>query len=288
MPILDLLLVVICQILGRCFLCDSYLTVGISTTNSNILGLRLPDYNEKVCYVIIHQIYDTGFDDSVFFDHSFLSLVSRKDVLIKTSYDRGLSKSRNLVLECSQSRYLYIMDDDVVFNLDRMLLVCDRMGEKGVQVGTSKVVDDAGQPFKKYPADEYVHSIFSLAKVSSIEICLDLNFIKSKSITFDQDFGLGAIYPSGEEYVFLSEVLRKGGELLYVPLETSIHPIESSGKDFFSSKNKILAKRNMIIKVFPKSYPLFMFLFLLKKIPVLFRKSKVLYFSKFFIFGSKS
>lgn len=268
-------------------LSETYLTVALSTTNDNVIGIKLPAYNEKVSYVIIHQVYAPDFDKSIFTDSVYLSLISREDVFIHTSYGRGLSKSRNLALKYCKSRYVYIMDDDVVFDLDKMLLVCEQMNQKDMQVGTSRVVDDTGQPFKKYSDFEYLHSVFTLAKVSSIEICLDLGFIQSKEITFDEEFGLGAIYPSGEEYIFLSDVLRKGGRAVYVPIETSIHPLESSGKDFFTEKNKILAKRNMIIKVFPKYYPLFMFVFYLKKLPVLFRKSKVLYFSKFFIFGSK-
>jgi len=56
--------------------------------------------------------------------------------------------------------------------------------------------------------------------------------------------------------------------------------------DFFSTKEKVLAKRHMLIRVFGRWAPLFIALFFIKKAKVLAANGRLLFFAKnFFLKG---
>ena len=52
-------------------------------------------------------------------------------------------------------------------------------------------------------------SLFSAGRVRTPEIAFRLSRVEKVGVRFDADFGYGAEYRSGEEYVFLADALRK-------------------------------------------------------------------------------
>lgn len=60
---------------------------------------------------------------------------------------------------------------------------------------------------------------FSSFKVSSVQMAFRLKKIWEKNIFFNEKFGAGAEYISGEENLFLLECLRKGLKIKYVPVK---------------------------------------------------------------------
>ncbi|MFP5005331.1 hypothetical protein ACLFLN_06240 [Acinetobacter pittii] len=71
---------------------------------------------------------------------------------------------------------------------------------------------------------------FSIMKVSSVEIVFNKESILSKNIGFDERFGLGSFFKSGEENIFLSDCLKSGLNIYAVNQKLVFHPFESSGK----------------------------------------------------------
>jgi hypothetical protein len=103
------------------------------------------------------------------------------------------------------------------------------------------------------------------------------------ALFFDLDFGLGSLYPSGEEYIFLTDALKLGLNVGYFPVVIGIHPDSSSGDDFFSSPIKIQAKRQMFIRIFGKySFPIIV-MFWIKKLLLLPNISSFLRFSRYLL-----
>jgi hypothetical protein len=99
--------------------------------------------------------------------------------------------------------------------------------------------------------------------VSSIEITFKAEAIHRENISFDEQFGLGGVYQSGEEYVFLTDAIRHGLKAQYFPSAIAIHPAESSGKVI---NNEIfIAKGAMMHRVFGFIGNIFLLLFALKK-----------------------
>ena len=245
--------------------------IAISTYGMRIDSISLPLPVIGVSYLIIHQKPNEG--------NFFLR--NREDVTYIPTDSIGISSSRNLGIENNKSDYLYFMDDDTIIYPEGIVHICQLMRTDAVDVATCmfKYMNGSSKSYRKNAFD---HNIYSLAKVSSIEICV--NSKTTREVFFNQSFGLGAEYPSGEEYIYLATLLRAGKKIRFYPIATSTHPDVTSGQDFYSTKNKILAKKVMIEKVFPNTHLLVKTIFFLKKLPDLFvSKSIFKFFKGFFL-----
>jgi len=235
---------------------DAMITLCISTCGDRIKNIVLPEYNPSILYLIIHQGSDRVDD---------LTFLGRRDVSFFALSDRGLSRSRNAGLDRVVTKYAYIMDDDVSIDIAKVLDLVRLIEEDAADVGTCKHRYQGGAYPARYKDHSFVHNLLSIAKVSSIDICVKMSSLNFNAIRFNQDFGLGSDLPSGEEYIFLADCIKKGLLVKYYPVVIGVHPDVTSGMDFFSQYNKTRAKREMIKHVFGWKAPLFVFLFWFKK-----------------------
>ncbi|WP_028113276.1 glycosyltransferase family 2 protein [Ferrimonas kyonanensis] len=231
------------------------LQVLVSTMNERVTAIK---FNPRYSYVVVHQITDRR--EKEYSD--FISVIADSvNVKYIQSKELGLSKSRNLAISNSTSRFGWIMDDDTVL-LDEVLdnfkdIQNDELSFYSVNyfLGSNlKITGKSGRLVNKYSA----------AKITSINLILDFHKV-SKTISFDESLGLGTLYPSGEEYVFISTLLDKGHRGMFTSLVGCRHPEITSGSDFFSTKPKVLAKFIMFDKVFGKTAKIFALIFTLKK-----------------------
>jgi len=197
----------------------------------------------------------------------------------------GLSKSRNLALKYCSSKYGYIMDDDVVIDTNAIKRLVKKMEIDRTDLATCKYICKSGDSPKKYKKTEFVHTMLSAAKVSSIEICVNVDAIKFKDIKFDQRFGLGENLPSGEEYIFVTDCIKAGLKVKYYPIVTGVHPDLTSGLDFYTDKNKTLAKREMFKRIFGRKCIFFIIAFWFKKLTTVKRAGYLKPFTKAMLFG---
>ena len=135
------------------------------------------------------------------------------------SEKKGLSLARNIGLSNAKGDIITVSDDDCWYPnvaFERVFEIFDDYGDK-YQGFCLQVYDpDSEQYYKTYDFREYRITRSTVGKCSSIEIFYrrDQN---SSSVFFDEEFGLGAKYPSSEENIFLSDLLKKGCKLLYYP-----------------------------------------------------------------------
>lgn len=162
--------------------------------------------------------------------------------------ETGLSKSRNRALEKSEADIVLLADDDVQF-VDHLEAKVIRAFEEfpDADVITFRVQTPEGLSYKNsYQEKEFQHTRSSIFKVSSVEIAVRASKIKASNIQFDERFGLGTQFKSGEEVIFLNDCLNAGLKLMYVPEVLVIHPLESSGKildgSYFRSKGAIVKR----------------------------------------------
>lgn len=165
-------------------------------------------------------------------------------------YERGLSKSRNRGIENSEADICLITDNDVYFD-DNLLKIIETYFNKhtDADILTFQIETPEGEPFKEYKNKFFWHNKLSLAKVCSVEIAFRRKSILEKKIKFDESFGLGTKFPTGEEYIFLSDSLKAGLKIAYIPKVIAYHPKESSGNNF-DNLDLIKAKGAMINRVF--------------------------------------
>jgi len=258
------------------------LTVAISTANDRLRNIQLPDNYGGCKFLVIQQIYDVSLDNV-----NYSGVLSRNDVDHHILNYAGLSKSRNFGIAHATTKYLFIMDDDVAFDVERMQTLIEWMGQNNVDVATCQHKYESGNFAKNYQPQPFRHNIFSLAKVSSIDICLNLEKVREYRLNFDERFGLGSDFPSGEEYIFLADCLKSGLNVWFYPITVGVHPDITSGMDFYTSPAKTLAKREMLKRIFGWKSPLFIFAFWLKKLPHVFKAGYLTSFTKNMLVGSK-
>lgn len=212
------------------------------------------------------DFYNLDFDKVIISQNDKGQVENRELVKFLSFDEKGLSKSRNRAIQESDADIGLIADDDLKY--------CENFEEKihnafqkypDADILTFKIVTPEGQPYKNYSDKPFKHSRTSIYRVSSVEIVLKLSSIKSAGLTFDERFGLGATFKSGEETIFLNDALDAGLKIYFIPENIVIHPIESSGKildqNFFFSKGALI-KRMYVNSIFL----LFGIIFLVKQV----------------------
>ena len=249
------------------------ITIGISTVEENLNELTIPKTDADIVYLIVIQ-HKNDFK----YNKIPAQLSRRLDVNIILSQERGLSKSRNIIIRNARTKYIHFMDDDVRIDTDGVKSLASQMRMHKGDIITGTYTTLSGSPPKNYKKHIFQHNILSAAQVSSIEICVDRESIFNNGIFFDINFGLGTSLPSGEEYLLLADALRKNLLVLFSPTSVGVHPDITSGDDFYSSAAKVRAKKEMIRRVFGTYFPIVSFLFWAKKI------SKVKTFKQAYLF----
>ncbi len=166
------------------------------------------------------------------------------------SPEKGLSKSRNQAIAKNSSDIGLISDDDLEYKEDIENIILEAFTKNSdADIITFQVQTPDGLAYKKYKADSFWHTQKSIMSVSSVEIAFRNSSIKEKALTFDERFGLGSDFPTGEEVIFLSDALKMGLKILYIPIPIVIHPLESSGKNY-DNPLLIQAKGAMFYRIF--------------------------------------
>jgi len=164
--------------------------------------------------------------------------------------ETGLSRSRNRALQRAAADIVVIADDDVRHPAGAQETVARAFAaHPRADIITFQARTPDGAPFKRYPSRARRHTTRSIMRVSSWEIALRLESVRAAGLRFDERFGLGAEFPTGEENIFLLDALRRGLTLRYVPQPIAIHPRFSSGADF-STAAAVAAKGAVFGRMF--------------------------------------
>lgn len=161
----------------------------------------------------------------------------KSNVRIINSFEIGLSKSRNLALQNAKSDIVLITDDDVVFEKDFQKIILNAFSKyNDAGILSFKVVDQKGRPYRKYPQQPQRHSISSIENIMSVEIALNLKALKNKNLEFDERFGLGSEFQTGEEYLFVRSAIGKGLKAYFWNDFILAHSESNSGQEAGSDR----------------------------------------------------
>jgi glycosyltransferase involved in cell wall biosynthesis len=240
------------------------LTILIATMDESIGQLapkitRLPSY---IDIVICHQITDLSIDANKL-KEDIESI--RSNIKIIQRYEKGLSKSRNCALDHVKEGICLISDDDVEFSSALYENITHAYQTyPDADIITFQIETPEGEPFKQYSSKSYLHTKKTLMRVASIEITFHADKIHKSGIRFDEDFGLGSTYPTGEETIFLCDAIDRNLNIQYIPVPIVIHPKEHSNASYSIALFK--AKGAVFVRIFGLiTGCIIVFLFALKK-----------------------
>jgi glycosyltransferase involved in cell wall biosynthesis len=208
------------------------LEILVSTMNRNSLDFLIPMF--PFCHfsdfsiLIVNQT-----------EENKLLVSDFPSIRVINSFEKGLSKSRNLALKNAIGKIVLIADDDVIYMNDFDTKIIQAYNQYDNKAVISFCIEKPnGLLFKKYsPNAKKNLSLMELFNVLSIEISLNKLILDKLGITFDENFGLGSEFQMGEEAVFLSDIKNKNQQIAFVPSVIAIHSeISSTEKIDFSKR----------------------------------------------------
>ena len=146
-----------------------------------------------------------------------------QDVQIILDQRKGLSRSRNQILEKFEGDFLMICDDDIEYSKNSLREIMKVVESSDMDFYSFMLFTPDGENYKEYKASTFVHNMKTIASVSSVEIMLR-STVKKSGVIFDSSFGRGARWPCGEENIFLADLIRKGLKGAFVPVKIGSHP----------------------------------------------------------------
>ena len=131
---------------------------------------------------------------------------------------RGLSNSRNMLLENATGDIVIVGDDDLTYVDGYEKIIKQAYDEHPeADIIVFNFTDRKNNNPRKYSAKPKRISIFEISKVASVEVTMRLNKVKEKGLYFDSLLGLGSVFCAGEENAFLADCLRAKLKIVYVP-----------------------------------------------------------------------
>jgi len=222
--------------------------VLLSTMNKkNIEELNLKERNITENILILNQI-----DNNKRYESKKIRMLNFRET--------GLSKSRNRALENASGDICLIADDDIkykkgIFTKIRKIFEAN----PNIDIITFK----CKKKDSKYKNISFIHNYYTINSVSSIEIAFRRKNILKKEIKFDELFGLGAKFISGEENIFLKDCLDKGLKIKFIPLIIAVHPDKSSGYKW--SEGLAISKGALLYRLYGKLCYIYNLAFCIKK-----------------------
>ena len=226
------------------------LTIGYSTLSKRVSGIK---YLDSFTNLVVIQNPD---NESFSPPPQVITSIELKN--------RGVAKSRNAVIDNTQTEYLLFGDDDIKFNEDAInAAIAHLEANRDVSILLMQTVDETGALRKRYPRQEHPLKLTNSAKAATYEMIIRVKDIKKASIRFDENFGAGAPNYLGDEYIFIADALRAGLKGYYLPIVLAIHPTESSGS-FRNTTQDAVVRSRIFTRVFGIWAPLMRLLFILK------------------------
>ncbi|WP_274476021.1 glycosyltransferase family A protein [Mangrovimonas aestuarii] len=158
------------------------------------------------------------------------------NVRVINSFEKGLSLSRNVAIKNAKSNICLLADDDITyFDGFENLIVNAYEKHNSADIITFQLVNEKGELYSKYP-NIVAHNKKTISTVNSVVVTFKREQVLKKNVFFNTFFGLGSVFETADEYIFLRNALQKGLNVFFEPKVLLKHPDFSSGKAVSSDK----------------------------------------------------
>jgi len=192
------------------------LTVALATVEARLSQITLPPPVSGIDYLITVQ---PGLPPLL------PDWQARSDVQICAEPSAGLSANRNAGLEQAVGALLLFCDDDIRLDPAGMAAM------RAAFAADPDLVLALGWRSGRRPR-AYALSRFNTGRAAVPEIVIRTQTVRAADIRFDTGFGIGAPWPLGEDYIFVTDVLAAGLRGQSLPYVTGTHDGPSSGDDW--------------------------------------------------------
>lgn len=213
-------------------------TIGISTLANRMHKIALPKAMPGVQYLIMVQ---GGTPDGILPDHA------RPDVTYHQLDLTGVAQSRSAVMDHCQTPLLLFMDDDVEMRPEGINAMGQYMtAHPGLSIITGTILHQTHSVSNTAP---HALTRWNTARIMTPELMVRVAKIRESNLRFDPDFGINGTYPIGDEFVFVTDLLKKGHSGMRVPIVIGTHDGHSTG-DIWADAEMLNARQAVLKRVF--------------------------------------
>lgn len=104
-----------------------------------------------------------------------------------------------------------LADDDIVYFEDSFENILNIFEEnKDIDILTFKIKTFSGKDYKKYRDYEFRQNIKTLSNIGIVDVAFREEIIDKYELVFDERFGPGGYYSIGEDFIFMTDAVKKG------------------------------------------------------------------------------
>ena len=233
---------------------EKLLTIGYSTLAERLKNIAPPNID------LTHEIFiSIQNPNNIDFD-----LPTNFEFRSTANNVKGVAKSRNTVLRNTETEYLLFADDENIFLSDGLNKAISYLeANPKCDMVLAQAIDSKGSLRKTYPKSRQALTRFNSAKAATYEMIVRVESIRKKNVAFDENFGAGVENYLGDEYIFISDLIKNGGSGVFLPVTIAIHPEESSGSRW-GTQSDLRARAAVFQRVFGGFAPIVRAAFYLK------------------------
>ncbi len=131
---------------------------------------------------------------------------------------KGLSHARNVGLSVASGDYVCLIDDDAVYEKNYLKVASDFIESTKAAIVSGKIIDpDTGEYYLKKTEESAIRKV---TYMSSLSYCASASMVIRRDLLvdgFDEQFGVGAKYGSGEESDVIFGTLEKKEIIMFCP-----------------------------------------------------------------------
>jgi len=214
----------------------------ISTMNKKSLDFLIPmfpfSHYSNFSILIVNQTQE-----------DYLLTSDYPNIRVINSFEKGLSKSRNVAIQNATKQLCLIADDDIIYFSDfekEIVNAFNTFSDASIITFNHQRIG-VDKPYKS-EINSYLHNEKSIYRVVSIEIAFKVNVIQEQNIKFDEIFGLGSIFETAEEFLFLRQGLKLNSKLYFWPSVIVSHPLKCSG-EYHADDRLVFARSALFYKI---------------------------------------
>lgn len=178
---------------------------------------------------------------------NLLARYSFKKIQIKIE-KKGLSLARNIGIKKCGGKAVLLSDDDAWYPEYAIDIIHQNLNNEVFDVACFMIFDPiVGKYYKNYSKHNKDVNQIDIMRKSSIEICFNLSKVGKEKVFFDEDFGLGSKYPSGEENIILYNLYKNGYKIKFFNEIIVYHPKKQK---IILDEQNLLAKGALFTKLY--------------------------------------
>lgn len=221
-------------------------------------------------------------------ENQFVYSLSNGQVRVICSPEKGLSRSRNMLLQNSVGDVCIIGDDDVEYLPGYLKIIEDayeRLPDADLII--FRFTHTKGEETRARYSKTIRLNMQNISKFASVEITFKRESILKAGISFNNEIGLGTEFPSGEENAFLADALRAGLKIYHVPQTICFAVEEHSLKTEEDVKEYLITKGAAFYCIYKNAFWFYGLGFIILKKNSLFKNVSIIQAYKWMQEGKK-